>query len=145
MINASMLPLFSTANTGYSSQMALFGLNQTAANSSSADATLALADRIGSSNGLSQSDKSGLMRLMATVEKFAGSNKDGLLQKVGAIASMTEMLNSNKGVSIDPFNPADSLELYWQQQSEVANAAVQIAPETEIKSLISGLKAQLGA
>ncbi len=142
MISASMLPLYSGAKSAYSSQMALFGAAQPAS-STAGHGSLALADRIGNSTMLTKSDKSGLMRLMATVEKFGGSNKDVLMAKVSAAASMSEMLNSNQGVTIEPFNAANSLELYRKHQSEIASDAVRVSPESEIKALFAGLQAQL--
>ena len=142
MISSNFLPLFGGHKNAYSSQMALFGQASPSAAPANTPA-LALAERIGQSNMLTKSDKSGLMRLMATVEQFGQSNKEALMAKVSAIAGMTEMLNSNKGTQIEAFSAAESIKLYWKYQGNLANEAVQVAPETQIASMIAHLQSQL--
>lgn len=141
MISASHLPLFSGAQNAYSSQLALFGAAKPT--SSASGGNLALADRIGQSQMLTKSDKSGLMRLMATVEQFGGGNKEALMQKVAAIATMSEQLNNAKGTAIDPFSAGETLRLYAKAQQSVATDAVHIAPESQIAAMLSHLQAQL--
>ena len=141
MISSNFLPLFGGHKNAYASQMALFA--QAKPNAAPANTpTLTLAERIGQSHMLSKSDKSDLMRLMATVEQFGQSNKEALMAKVTAIALMTEMLNSNKGSQIEAFSAEESIKLYWEYQGNLANEAVQVAPQTQIALLIQNLEAE---
>ena len=103
-------------------------------------ATDFLLNRISQSPLLTRNDKNSFIRLTSMVEEFTDGADPKLLEKIGAVISMTEIMNQGREQFDNQMSYSDALSMFFRHHQQKQQDAVSISLEVELKAILATQK-----